>query len=530
MQEVKILVCDKLAPQGMEVLKKAGFQVIEKTKLSLQELKKEISQVQAVIVRSQTKITKEVLESAKNLKVIGRAGVGLDNVDVETATRLGIIVMNAPGANTISTAEHTFALILSMMRNIPQSFNSLLEGKWERSKFLGEELYGKIVGVIGLGRIGSEVAKRALSFKMRVLVYDPFISEEAVRKIEVQLVDFETLLKKSDIITVHVPLTEKTQNMISDREFSLMKDGVKIVNCARGGIIDEEALIRALETGKIKKCALDVFKTEPLPASHPILKFSDRVVLTPHLGASTQEAQVNVAIEIAKNITDALMGRQIRNAVNIVSLDFKTYKALEPYIKLAEKMGIMSSQLTQFRVEKIKIIFSGILTEYTLEPLSSAFLKGFLTPIVEENVNYINAKEICKERGIETEIVTSSKKDEFLNIIKVEMVSDNEIKKITGTVFGKESLRIVRIDEFYVEIIPQGYLLCILNVDKPGVIGKVGTILGERSINIGGMSLGREAPGGKVLTVLNIDQKVPKEVLEELKNLDNILDVKFLEL
>ncbi len=527
---MKILVCDKLAPPGIEVLKKAGLQVIEKTKLSLEELKKEIADVEAVIVRSQTKLTKEVLECAKNLKVIGRAGVGLDNIDVETATRLGIIVMNAPGANTISTAEHTFGLILSMMRNIPQSFNSLLQGKWERSKFLGEELYGKTLGIIGLGRIGSEVAKRALSFKMRVLAYDPFISEEVVKKIEVQLTDFETLLRESDIITIHVPLTPETKNMISEKEFSLMKDGVKIVNCARGGIVNEEALIKALESGKVKKCALDVFETEPLPASHPILKFSDRVVLTPHLGASTQEAQVNVAIEIAKNVVDALMGRQIRNAINIVSLDFKTYKVLEPYIKLAEKMGIMSSQLVPFRVNKIRITFSGLLTEYKLDPLSSAFLKGFLTPIIEENVNYINAKEICKERGIETEIVTSSKKSEFLNTIQAELISDKEEKKITGTVFGKESLRIVRIDEFYVEIIPQGYLLFILNMDKPGVIGNIGTILGKKNINIGGMSLGRESPGGKALTVLNIDQKVSKEVLEELKSLDNVLDVRFLEL
>jgi len=526
---MKVLITDKLAPEGIEILKKEGFEVIVKSPDSVQELYELIKDVEGIIIRSQTKLTSDVIEKAQNLKVIGRAGVGLDNVDIESASRKGIIVMNAPGGNTISTCEHTWALILSLKRNIPQAHESIVNGEWKRSKFMGKEVYGKILGIIGLGRIGREVAKRAISFGMKVIAYDPFISEEIARKSDVKLVSLEELLKESDIITIHTPLTEETRHLISYKEFSMMKKGTKIVNCARGGIIDEEALYKALEEGKISGAALDVYEKEP-PEDNPLFKFKDRCIFTPHLGASTQEAQVNVAIEISKCVADALKNKGIKNAVNFPCVDLELLKVLKPYIELGEKMGLLASQLVNWRVKRIKIGFWGEVSGFDSQPILLSILKGFLEPIIEENVNYVNAYQLVKERAITVKTSKSAEDEEFANALTLVLEEDKEQLLIVGTVFTQKRPRIVKINNFYVEIIPQGWLLFISNKDKPGIIGGIGTVLGKNNINIAGMTFGRKEPGGEALTILNVDGFVPREVMEEIKTLPHIIDVKLIKL
>ncbi len=527
---MKVLISDKLAPEGIKVLEEEGLEVIDKRPSSEDELKELIKDVDAIIIRSGTKLTSEVIKSANSLKVIGRAGVGLDNVDIDTASRRGIIVMNAPGGNTISTCEHTWALILALKRNIPQAWQSFLKGEWKRSKFMGKEVYGKVLGVIGLGRIGREVSRRALAFGMKVIAYDPYISEDIAKKSEVKLVSFEDVLKNADIITIHTPLSKDTQHLISEKEFSLMKDGVKIINCARGGIIDEQALYKALKEGKVSGVGLDVYEEEPPPPDWPLREFSQRCVFTPHLGASTQEAQVNVAIEIAHCVADALKSKGIRNAVNFPSMDVELLKTIRPYIELGEKMGLFGSQIISSRIKKIKIGFWGEISEFDSQPLLLSVLKGFLTPIVEENVNYVNSLQIAQERGLVVKISKSPQDEEFASALSVVLESEKEKLTLVGTVFASNRARIVKINEFYVEAIPQGWILVISNIDKPGVIGSLGTILGRNSINIAGMTFGRKTPGGEALTILNIDSPLPDKVLDEIKSQGFVIDAKVIKL
>jgi D-3-phosphoglycerate dehydrogenase len=526
---MRILVSDPLSEAGLRILQQEkDFVVDKKEKLSTQELKEIIKDYDALVVRSGTKVTKDIITRADNLKVIGRAGVGLDNIDLDAATAKGIIVMNSPGGNTISTAEHTMSLILALSRNIPQADRSLKEGKWQRSKFMGIELYGKTLGIVGLGRIGSEVAKRALSFGMRVVAYDRFLSEDVAKRLEVELVNFEDLLSQSDFISFHVPLTDDTRHMISDKEFSLMKKGVRIINCARGGIVDEAALERAIAQGKVAQAAIDVFEKEP-PADSPLLRF-DCVITTPHLGASTEEAQVNVAVEIAKAVRDALLGKEIRNAVNFPSLEPEAFKALEPYLKLAEKLGLLSSQLVEGRVSQVNITYSGEVIQHDVTPLTLALVKGLLTPVLEETVNFVNSLNQAKARGIKVREAKSSSSEEFTNLISLDVITEKETRRVCGTLFSKNNPRIVKIDDFYVEAIPSGYMLFTKNWDKPGVIGALGTTLGEHNINIAGMTFGRLRPQGEAITVLNIDAPAPGEILKKIRELPNVLDVKFIKL
>jgi len=526
---MKILIGDSLAEEGVGILREEKeFQVDIKTGLTPEELSKIISDYDALIVRSATKVTKEVIENAKNLKVIGRAGVGLDNVDLESATQKGVIVMNTPSGNTISTAEHTMSLILALSRNIPQADASVKKGEWQRSKFLGIELYDKILGIIGLGRIGTEVAKRALSFGMRVISYDPFIVKEFAQNLGIRLVELEELLKTSDYISVHIPLTETTYHIISKKEFSLMKKGVRVINSARGGILDESALIAALREGKVAGCALDVFEEEP-PTKSELLEFSN-VVLTPHLGASTEEAQVNVAIEIAESVRDALLGRGVRNAANFPSVEPEVYKILSPYINLVEKLGQLSSQLIEGRIEEVKILYSGEVAKLPHKPLTLSCVKGILSPILKDTVNFINALSLAKERQIKIQEIKTTEETEFVTLVTLNIKSDKEEKKIAGTLFANNQPRIVKIDNFYVEAIPYGYMVIIQNWDRPGIIGNLGTILGKNNINIAGMTFGRESLGGGAITVLNVDSPVSLPVLEQIKNSPHILSVKLISL
>ncbi len=525
----KVLVSDALSDEGLKVLKdEKELQVDVKLKLSPEELKEIIKDYDALIVRSSTKVTKDIIDAATKLKVIGRAGVGLDNVDAEAASKRGIIVMNTPAGNTISTAEQTMSLILSLSRNIPQSNASLREGKWDRNKYMGVELYGKTLGIIGLGRIGTEVARRAMAFSMNVIAYDPYLTVERANELGIKLVEVKDIIKQADYITVHTPLTNETKHMISDKEFEQMKPSVRIVNCARGGIIDEAALVRALDSGKIAGAALDVFESEP-PKDFTMFKH-DKLIATPHLGASTEEAQVNVAVEVSKQVADALLGRGCRNAVNVPCVDPEIYKILRPYINLAEKMGLMVGQLAEGRTQEIKIQYSGELVQHDLASVTIAFLKGLLTPILQETVNFVNASVIAKERGIKIVETKSSQIEEFANLVTIEARTDKVKVVVAGTLSLRKEPRIVKINDFYVEAVTDGYLLILFNEDKPGIIGQIGTILGQHKINIAGMTLGRTKAGGDAMTVLNVDEQISDEVIKQIRSAKHVIDAKVIKL
>jgi D-3-phosphoglycerate dehydrogenase len=522
----KILVSDPLSEEGIKILKDVkDFEVDVKTDLKPDTLKEAIKDYDALVVRSATKVNKDIIAAAANLKVIGRAGVGLDNVDLEAATQKGIIVMNTPAGNTISTAEHTMSMILSLSRNIAQSNASTKKGEWKRSKFMGVELYAKTLGVVGFGRIGSEVAKRCQSFGMRILAFDPFLSKEVAESLGVEVLELKEVLQNADYITVHTPLTEETRHMISTEQFSWMKKGVRIINCARGGIIDELALVAAIKEGKVAGAAFDVFEQEPIAPDNELLKL-DNVIVTPHLGASTEEAQVNVAIEVAEIVRDALLGRGIRNAANYPCLEPEACRILEPYINLAERLGGFTAQLVEGRFQEITISYVGELSQFNTSPLTMAIAKGVLSPILKETVNFINAVSLAKERGITIKESKTAKEGEFVNLIQLELKTDKETRRICGTLSANKQPRIVKIDEYYVELYPIGEMVFITNWDKPGLIGNLGTMLGKHNINIAAMTFGRDKQGGKAISVLNIDSAVSPEVMEKLKKIENILTVK----
>ena len=525
---IKILISDKLAEEGVSILREVkDFKVDCKFGIKSDELKSIIKDYDALIVRSGTEVTADIIEAADNLKVIGRAGVGLDNVDLKAATRKGIVAMNTPGGNTTSTAEHTMSMILALSRNIPQADSSLKSGKWERSKFMGVELSGKTLGIIGLGRIGSTVARMAKSFGMKILAHDPFVSLELASKIEAELVELKDLYQRADYITIHIPKSSETKHLISEKEFSLMKKGVRVINCARGGIIDETALEKALKEGKVAGCALDVFEQEPPLSGHPLLKF-DNCVYTPHLGASTSEAQVSVAIEIAESVRNALLGKGIINAANFPSVDPAAYKTLEPYINLAERMGKFAGQLIEGRMSEIQITYSGTMTEFKVAPITMSMVYGLLSPVLGETVNYINALDVAKERVIKIQEVQSTKEEEFVNLMSVKVKTDKETFSLWGTLSSNKQPRIVKINKVYVEAAPNGYMLFINNNDKPGIVGAIGTILAEEKINIAGITLGRESAEGLAISVVNVDSKVSDKVLEKLRKTKNILFVKLI--
>ncbi|MBM3246111.1 MAG: phosphoglycerate dehydrogenase [Candidatus Omnitrophica bacterium] len=525
---MKILVSDALSEEGLKILKEAKeFQVDTKTDLKPDALKEAIKDYDALIVRSATKVTKDVIAAAAKLKVIGRAGVGLDNVDLEAATQKGIIVMNTPGGNTISTAEHTMSMILALSRNIPQAAASTRKGEWKRSKFMGVEVYGKVLGIVGLGRIGKELAKRAMSFGMRVAAYDPFLSREVAEGLGIEVLELKELFARADYISVHTPLTEETKHLISTKAFGLMKNGVRVINCARGGIIDEAALASAIKEGKVAGAALDVFEQEPVSPENELLRL-DNVITTPHLGASTEEAQVNVAIEVSEIVRDALLGRGIRNAANYPCLEQEVCKFLDPYINLCDNLGKFCAQLAEGRFQELNISYSGELTRYEVSPLTMALVKGLLTPILKESVNFINAVSLARERGINIKEIKSAREEEFVNLIQLEIKTDKETRKIGGTLSPNKQPRIVKVDAYYVEVSPAGNMIVIQNWDKPGIIGNLGTLLGGQNINIAAMTFGREKPGGKAITVLNVDSPVSGEALDKIKKIENILSVKLI--
>jgi D-3-phosphoglycerate dehydrogenase len=527
MENAKILVADPISPKGVERLRAhPQFTVDVKTGLKEDALLPIIGQYDALIVRSQTKVNATIIAAAEKLRVIGRAGVGVDNVDVDAATKRGIIVMNTPGGNTISTAEHTFSLMMALSRNIPQACASMKAGQWDRKSFEGVELFGKTLGVIGMGRIGGEVARRAIAFGMRVLAYDPFLSLSRAKALQVEVVELEEIYRQADYITVHVPLTEQTRGMINKESLARMKKGVRLINCARGGIIVEADLAAAIQTGHVAGAALDVYEVEPPPADWP-LRALPQVVLTPHLGASTHEAQESVGIEIAEQIAEVLAGGTIRNAVNVPSLDAKTLATLQPFLTFGEKMGRLVAQLAPPRIERLAVEFCGKATELETNPITRSVLKGFLESAEGSDVNYVNAPVIAEQLGIKVDEVKSSAATDYTELILIRATANGETASVAGTFYGGLSIpRIVRINDMPVEAVPQGVLFIFQNRDRPGVVGWIGTILGRHGINIAGMSLGRDAPGGQALTVLNLDSAPSAEVIAEIRADKDILNVK----
>ena len=516
----KILVSDPVAKAGVEILEKV-YPVDSRQKLTPEELIAIIPDYDALVVRSETKVTKEVIAAAKNLKVIGRAGVGVDNIDVEAATQRGIIVLNAPEGNTIAATEHTMAMMMALARNVPQAYASLHNGLWERSKFTGVEVRGKTLGILGLGRIGSGVAKRALAMEMKVMVYDPFIRAEQAEALGVEIADLDEIFAQADFITLHLPLTADTKKLLNKTAFAKMKKGVRIINVARGGVIDEADLAAAIEAGIVAGAAIDVFEKEPVDPNNPLLKFP-KVIATPHLGASTAEAQVGVAVDVAHGVLAALRGEPVTTAVNMAPIPSHVMEVIRPFFNLAERMGCLSATLANGRIQSIDVEFAGHISEVDTKMLTVAVIKGALSPFLQESVNYVNAPGLAKSRGIKIKEVKIKETDNFANLLKVRVVTDKDYCCVKGTLFGKEG-RIVMINDYRVDFVPQGWLMIGPHIDRPGIIGKVGTFLGASGINIASMQVGRSEKAGNQMMVLSVESAIPQDVLEQLKSVDGIL-------
>lgn len=528
----RILVSDPVAEAGIEVLRKAG-EVDVRIGMSKDELIGCIGEYDALVVRSETKVTADVIAAGRRLRVIGRAGVGVDNIDVAAATQRGIIVVNSPEGNTIAAAELTIAMMLALARNIPQADSSLRAGEWSRSKFVGSEVYRKTLGIIGLGKIGREVARRAKGLGMTVIAYDPFTPAEVAERIGVTMTDYDSLLQQSDFISIHAPLNEQTRNMINATSIAKMKQGARLINCARGGIVDEQALADAILSGKLAGAALDVFSIEPTPADSPLLALG-QCVLTPHLGASTTEAQVNVAVDVAEQIVSVLHGGPARSAVNLPPIDPEVMQRIAPYLWLAEKVGKLHTQLALGPIVQVEVRFSPDFAEMPTDILTRAVVSGVLRPALSEPVNPVNALLIAQSRGIHVTQSLQQQSEEhelYPSLITVSaQTSGGERHEVAGTVFGKQDARIVYVDGYRVDVIPQGIMLFTRHTDKPGVIGRVGTLLGGRKVNIAGMHLGREKVGGRALMVLMVDDPIDANLLAEIRALDGMETAEVVEL
>jgi D-3-phosphoglycerate dehydrogenase len=525
----RVLVSDTLSREGIEIFEKTpGIEVDVMTNLTPDELKGVIKDYDGLAIRSATKVTQAIIEAAEKLSVIGRAGIGLDNVDIDAASKRGIVVMNTPGGNTITTGEHAIAMMLALARKIPQATASMKSGKWEKNKFMGTEFCNKTLGIIGIGRVGTIVADRALGLKMSVIAYDPFISPDASEKLGINLVSLDTLLENSDFISVHTPMTKETRGIINKKAFEKMKQGVCIINCARGGIVNEKDLYEAIVSGKVAGAALDVFEEEP--TKNRELVELENVICTPHLGASTDEAQINVAIAVAEQIADYLTKGEIKNAVNFPSVSAELMTVIQPYLILAEKLGKFEAQLTRGAIKEVIVEYSGEILNYNVAPITISMLKGMLTPILNENVNYINATIVAKERGIKVIESKSSEVKDYTSMITVTIKTSQETISAAGALFGRQDLRIVRLNKFTVEVIPEGHMLVLSNHDRPGVIGNIGTTLGENNLNIARLHLSREQVDKQALVVLTTDTLVPELVLEKLKSLPHVISVTSLEM
>jgi len=530
MDVLKVLVADPVSDRGVTELRGIGeLDVTVKTGLKEDQLLEIIGEFSALVVRSQTKVTARVIEAAAKLKVIGRAGVGVDNVDVDAASQRGVIVMNTPGGNTISTAEHTFSLLMAMARKIPQAHASVKAGKWDRKSFEGVELYDKTLAILGMGRIGTEVARRAMAFGMRVMAYDPYLSASRARSLQVELKEhLDDVLPDADFITMHMPATPETHHMLNAERLAKTKKGVRIINCARGGLVDEAALFDALQSGHVGGAALDVYEKEPPAADFP-LRDLPNVVLTPHLGASTAEAQESVGIEIAQAIRAYLLHGEIRNAVNMPTIDAKTLEIIGPYLSLGEKLGRLLSQIAPKRCERLNINYSGKVAEMDTAAVTRSVLKGFLLAVGGREVNQVNAPALAANLGIKVTESRVSAPGDFTELIELSAGCDGDAVSVAGTFFGAKA-RVVKINNRHVEARPEGVLLLLENRDRPGIVGLVGSVLSNSKVNIAGMSLSRNEVGGVAITVLNLDTPPDEEVLKNLLAEEDIHSARVIQL
>jgi D-3-phosphoglycerate dehydrogenase len=519
----RVLVSDPITAAGIELLKEAGLEVEVKTDHTKEELLAKIKNYDALIVRSQTKVTADIIEAAANLKVIGRAGVGVDNVDIPAATKKGIIVLNAPDGNTISTAELSVAMLLALARHIPQAHSSLKSGAWDRKKYTGVEVNGKTLGIVGMGRIGTEVAKRAQALGLNINAFDPFLTQERAEVLGAKLVNLETIITESDFITVHTPLTAETKGLFGAAEFARMKKGVRLVNCARGGIYDETALVAALKSGQVAGAALDVYVDEP-PTNRELIELP-QVVVTPHLGASTKEAQENVAIDVAIEVIKVLKGEAFKNAVNLPPLKPEVKAALSPFFELAEALGKFIAQLATDRINKLEVNYLGEFSKYDTSYLSLLFMKGLLQANLGDEVNPVNAMFLAKERGLKVNETKTETVSGYFNLIKVVATTDSGVHRLAGTIVEKDA-RIVEVEGYRVEVNPTGNLLIVDHTDQPGIIGAVGNVVGADQVNIAAMQVGRKVPGGKAVMVLAVDSPLSPDALAKLEQVPTVTGAK----
>jgi D-3-phosphoglycerate dehydrogenase len=528
----KIFVADDVSESGLGPLRSAGFTVEKQPGLALPKLREALKDCEGLIVRSETKVTADLLDGANSLRVIGRAGVGVDNIDVAAATIRGVVVMNAPDGNTITTAEHTIAMLISLARSIPQASSSLKSGRWDRKKFIGVELQGKTLGIVGLGRIGRVVASRARAMGMLIVAYDPFIAPEQARDTEIELASLDEVYARADFLTVHTPLTSETRGLVDREAIGKMKNGARIINCARGGLVDEDALYEALTSGAIAGAALDVFSEEPPPADHKLLQL-DQVIVTPHLGASTKEAQEGVAFTVAEQMRDFLLTGVLRGAVNVPAISTKEFNRIQPYVALGESLGRFQAQLVDKPVSEVKIEYAGEIVEVDAAPVTRAFLAGLLRD-VSARVNVVNAFLIADERGIKVTTTYVRTGGDMAPAIRTEITAGQSKQSLAGTLFGygeqRREGRITEIDGFNLEATPHGHMVVTRNNDVPGVIGGIGTILGRGGVNISRFHLGRRERGGEAMAVIEVDAPLNKETLQALRSLEHVISAQPIEL
>ncbi len=522
---MKILISDNLSKAGVDSLRRREeFQVDSRTGLKPDELKKVIGDYHALIVRSETKVTAEIIGAAEKLKVVGRAGTGVDNIDVPAATQRGIVVMNAAGGNSVTTAEHTIALLMSLARKVPQAHSKLKGGNWDKKSFMGTELAGKTLGIIGLGNIGKIVGSRAQGLAMKVVAYDPFITREVATRAGIELATLDEVFERADFITVHTPMTEETRGIIGQPAFAKMKEGVRIINCARGGLVDEQALYDAIKSGKIAGAALDVFEQEPVQADHPLLTL-DQVVVTPHLGASTNEAQESVAVVVAEQVANYLLTGAIAGAVNVPAVSAEAMEIMRPYLSLGEKLGVFQAQFFNQPVSEVQINYSGEVADLDVRPITQAMLTGLLKS-VSARVNQVNASLIAEERGLRVTESTARAAQDFTTLVEVVVRNENYESRVAGTLFGRGEQRIVVIDSYRLEAAPQGQMLVVRNDDQPGVVGRIGTFLGDHNINIAQLYLSRNKAGGMAMSVYQVDSALDAATLNELSKSPHVISVK----
>ncbi len=521
----RVLVCDKLEPPGIDLLRQAGIDIDDRSDLRGDALKEAIRAADGVIVRSATRITADLLDEPGKLRAIARAGVGVDNIDVGAATRKGIVVMNTPGGNTFSTAELTLSVLLALARNIPAADTSVKAGKWEKSKFTGTQLNGKTLGVVGVGNVGRVVCRVGVALGMIVIGHDPFLSPERAAEMDIErATDLDAMLPRCDFLTVHVTLNEQTRNLLDARRLAKLKKGARVANCARGGIINEAALVEALRSGHLAGAALDVFEQEPLPADHPLLKLPN-VVLTPHLGASTREAQLSVALEAAQLLIDFLQKGEVRHAVNMTPVDRAEMEELRQYLDMSWRLGLLHAQMDHGTIRKVELTYRGEVARRSTRLLTAAFAAGLLEGRLDQHVNVVNAALLARERGIEIVEQSNPKKGDLSTLIRADVTTDRKTYTAAGSLFGNQFLRLVQLGPYQLDTYLDGTMLLFTHRDVPGLIGFIGTIFGKHNVNIAQMTVGRQAPGGEAIAVLNLDSPPPDEALAEVKTHPRISSV-----